>query len=76
MQPLCVDAETTEMLTSLLAQVDVVMKASYHASIAAERFGAVQHEERLSDSVNLMINHVTLLKQQRDSARRQLQYTK
>ncbi|XP_022899966.1 inositol 1,4,5-triphosphate receptor associated 2-like isoform X2 [Onthophagus taurus] len=76
LQQLCVDAETTELLTDLLGQVDVVMKAASHATISAERFGAVQHEDRLAQSVQLMINHVTLLKQQRDSARKHLQYTK
>ncbi|EFA01793.2 uncharacterized protein LOC100142441 isoform X1 [Tribolium castaneum] len=76
MQSLCVDAETTELLSALLGQIDIVMKASSHATISSERYGAVQHEHRISESVNVMINHVNLLKQQRDSARRQLQYTK
>lgn len=75
-QPLCVDAQTTELLTNLLEQVEVVTNASNLAAISAERFGAVQHEQRLSDSVHLMINHVSTLKQQRDSARRHLHYTK
>lgn len=75
-QPLCVDAETADLLTGLLAQIDVIIRASSHAATSAERFGAVQHELRLSEAVNLMINHVTLLKQQRDSTRKQLQYTK
>lgn len=57
-------------------QVDIVMKAAAHAAISAERFGAVQHENKLSESVNVMIGHVAVLKQQRDSAKRQLQYTK
>lgn len=74
--PLCVDAETTELLTSLLNHVDIILRASSLATISAERYGAVQHEERLAESVSLMINHVTVLKQQRDSTRRQLQYTK
>ncbi|KAJ8964051.1 hypothetical protein NQ314_005192 [Rhamnusium bicolor] len=52
------------------------MKATLLVSISAERYGSVQHEERLTESVNLMVNHVQMLKQQRDSARRQLQYTK
>lgn len=75
-QPLCIDAEKTELLTGVLAQVDTIMRASYHAAISAERYGAVQHEERLAESVHLMINHVTLLKKQRDSARKHLQLTK
>ncbi|XP_018336305.1 lymphoid-restricted membrane protein isoform X2 [Agrilus planipennis] len=75
-QPLCVDAERAELLTNLLAQTDIVVKASSHATIAAERFGAVQHEHRLAQAAHLMINYVTALKQQRDSARKQLQYTK
>ncbi|KAB0793189.1 hypothetical protein PPYR_12809 [Photinus pyralis] len=70
------NTEKAEHLTDLLAQIDVIVRASTLASISAERFGAVQHEARLSDAVNLMINYVTLLKQQRDSARKQLQYTK
>ncbi|XP_017785985.1 PREDICTED: uncharacterized protein LOC108569088, partial [Nicrophorus vespilloides] len=74
--PLCIDAETTELLAALLAQVDIIVRASSHAAISAERFGAVQHEERLAESVQLMIKHVNVLKRQRDSARRQLQYTK
>ncbi|KAJ3658123.1 hypothetical protein Zmor_009881 [Zophobas morio] len=76
MQSLCIDAETTELLSALLGQIDIVMKASAHATISSERYGAVQHENRISESVHVMINHVNLLKQQRDSARRQLQYTK
>jgi hypothetical protein len=76
MQSLCIDAETTELLSALLGQIDIVMKASSHATISSERYGAVQHENRISESVGVMINHVNLLKQQRDSARRQLQYTK
>lgn len=52
------------------------MKAAAHAAISAERFGAVQHESKLSEAVSVMINHVAVLKQQRDSAKRQLQYTK
>jgi len=75
-QPLCVNKDSAELLTGLLAQIDVIIRASSHAAISAERFGAVQHEERLAEAVNLMINHVTLLKQQRDSTRKQLQYTK
>lgn len=75
-QPLCTNAETTELLTNLLEHADVVMNACNHATISAERFGAVQYEDRLSESVNLMITYVEALKQQRDSARRYLQYTK
>lgn len=70
------NTEKAEHLTDLLTQIDVIVRASTLASISAERFGAVQHEARLSDAVNLMINYVTLLKQQRDSTRKQLQYTK
>lgn len=73
---LCVDMETTELLASLLAQIDIVMNASALASSSAERYGAVQHEYRLSEAVQLMINHVNSLKQQRDLSRKQLQYTK
>lgn len=76
LQPLCIDAETTEMLTDLLTQVDIVMRAAAYVAISAERFGAVQHEDRLAQAVEVMIKHVTLLKQQRDSARKHLQYTK
>lgn len=76
LQPLCTDAESAEMLTDLLTQADIVMRAAAYASISAERFGAVQHEERLAQAVELMIKHVTVLKQQRDSARKHLQYTK
>lgn len=75
-QPVNMDTEKAERLAGLLAQVDVIVRASALASISAERFGAVQHEARLADAVNLMIKYVTLLKQQRDSARKQLQYTK
>ncbi|KAF5280492.1 hypothetical protein FQA39_LY18037 [Lamprigera yunnana] len=64
-----VDAERAEHLAGLLTQIDVIVRASSLASISAERFGAVQHEARLAEAVNLMINHVTLLKQQRDSTR-------
>ncbi|GJQ83986.1 hypothetical protein Trydic_g8719 [Trypoxylus dichotomus] len=76
LQPLCVDSETTEMLTDLLTQVDIVVRAAAYASISSERYGAVQHEDRLTEAVEVMIKHVTLLKQQRDSARKHLQYTK
>ncbi|XP_044748984.1 uncharacterized protein LOC123309782 isoform X1 [Coccinella septempunctata] len=73
---LCVNMETTELLASLLAQIDVVTNASALAASSAERYGAVQHEQRLADAVQLMINHVNTLKQQRDLSRKQLQYTK
>ncbi|XP_019866179.2 uncharacterized protein LOC109595292 isoform X2 [Aethina tumida] len=76
MKYLCIDFETTELLTGLLTQVDIVTKASYLASISAERYGAVQYEEKLSDSVMLMVSHVNALKQQRDNSKRQLEYTK
>lgn len=75
-RPLCVDMQTTELLTGLLEQADVVMSACNLAAISAERYGAVQYEERLSEAVNLMINYVNTLKQQRDSTRRHLLYTK
>ncbi|XP_045478670.1 uncharacterized protein LOC123683805 isoform X2 [Harmonia axyridis] len=73
---LCVNMETTELLASLLAQIEVVTNASTLAASSAERYGAVQHEERLSEAVKLMIDYVNLLKQQRDLSRKQLQYTK
>ncbi|KAL3266895.1 hypothetical protein HHI36_011045 [Cryptolaemus montrouzieri] len=73
---LCINKETTELLSTLLAQIDIVMNASALASSSAERYGAVQHEERLSEAVQLMVNHVNCLKQQRDLSRKQLQYTK
>ncbi|KAI4462904.1 lymphoid-restricted membrane protein jaw1 [Holotrichia oblita] len=76
LQPLCIDAETTDMLTDLLSQADIVMRAAAFAAVSAERYGAVQHEDRLTQAVDVMIKHVTLLKQQRDSARKHLQYTK
>ncbi|XP_023310458.1 uncharacterized protein LOC108917035 [Anoplophora glabripennis] len=76
LQPLCTDYETVELLSTLLSQVDKVVSASSLVSISVERFGSVQHEERLTESVQLMVSHVQMLKQQRDSARRQLQYTK
>lgn len=75
-QPLCIDAEKTELLTSVLSQIDIMEKAAFHGSISAERFGAVLQEERLSESVCLMVNYVGLLKKQRDAARRHLQMTK
>lgn len=76
LQPLCIDAETTDMLTDLLTQADIVMRAAAYAAVSSERYGAVQHEDRLTQAVDVMIKHVTLLKQQRDSARKHLQYTK
>ncbi|XP_060532491.1 inositol 1,4,5-triphosphate receptor associated 2-like isoform X2 [Cylas formicarius] len=76
LEPLCTDFESAELLSILLAQIEIITKASSLASIAAERYGAVQHEDRLTESVQLMVNHVQALKHQRDSARRQLQYTK
>ncbi|CAG9759850.1 unnamed protein product [Ceutorhynchus assimilis] len=76
LKPLCVDVETADLLSTLFAQVDTLTNAASLVSIAAERFGAVQHEERLTESVQLMVGHVQALKQQRDSSRRQLQYTK
>ncbi|KAH1021102.1 hypothetical protein HUJ04_010661 [Dendroctonus ponderosae] len=76
LKPLCVDFETADLLSNLFAQVETLTKAASLVSIAAERYGAVQHEERLTESVQLMVTHVQTLKQQRDSAFRQLQYTK
>lgn len=76
LQPLCTDFDRAELLSTIFAQVDTVTKAASLVSIAGERFGAVQHEERLTESVQLMVSHVQALKQQRDSTRRQLQYTK
>ncbi|KAJ8919362.1 hypothetical protein NQ315_016454, partial [Exocentrus adspersus] len=75
-QPLCTDYETVELLSTLLTQVEKIVNASSLVSISAEKYGSVQHEERLTESVHLMISHVQMLKQQRDSTRRQLQYTK
>lgn len=63
-------------VNAVLFQIDTIMNAISLVSMSAERFGAVQHEERLTDSVGLMISHVQTLKQQRDAARRQLQFTK
>ncbi|CAG9819803.1 unnamed protein product [Phaedon cochleariae] len=76
MQPLCIDYEKAELLSSLMSQIDIIMKATSLVSISAEKFGSVQQEERLTDSVGLIVSHVQMLKQQRDSARNQLQYTK
>ncbi|KAG5898306.1 hypothetical protein JTB14_022995 [Gonioctena quinquepunctata] len=76
LQPLCTDCEKAEMLTSILDKMNVLMNATSLVSLAAERFGSVQHEERLTESVSLMLTHVQMLKQQRDLARRQLEYTK
>ncbi|KAJ8975222.1 hypothetical protein NQ317_014526, partial [Molorchus minor] len=75
-QPLCTDYETANLLSTLLTQVDIVMKAASLVTISSERYGSVQHEQRLAESVLVMINHVQMLKQQRDSARSQLKYTK
>ncbi|XP_076274518.1 uncharacterized protein LOC143205234 [Rhynchophorus ferrugineus] len=76
LQPFCTDFERAELLSMLFSQVDTLTKAASLVSISAERYGAVQHEDKLTDSVQLMVTHVQALKQQRDSARRQLQYTK
>lgn len=76
LKPLCTDYETADLLSSLYSQVETLTKAGSLVSIAAERYGAVQHEDRLTESVQLMVSHVQTLKQQRDSALRQLQYTK
>uniref|UniRef100_A0A6P7F8S0 Lymphoid-restricted membrane protein-like isoform X1 n=1 Tax=Diabrotica virgifera virgifera TaxID=50390 RepID=A0A6P7F8S0_DIAVI len=76
MQPLCKDYETAEIFSTIMTQLDIIMNAASLASMSAERFGSVQHEERLTESVGLMVSHVQMLKQQRDATRRQLQYTK
>ncbi|GLV37297.1 hypothetical protein CBL_10736 [Carabus blaptoides fortunei] len=76
LNPLCIDAETTEMVTSLLSQLDVILQASNRISTSAEVFGSVQQEWRLAESVNVMLSHLRNLRQQRDTARRQLQCTK
>nr|XP_023030488.1 uncharacterized protein LOC111518303 [Leptinotarsa decemlineata] len=76
MQPLCTDCEKAELLASIMTKIDVLMKATSLVAMAAERFGSVQHEERLTESASLMVTHVQMLKQQRDAARKQLQYTK
>ncbi|KAL1505465.1 hypothetical protein ABEB36_005032 [Hypothenemus hampei] len=76
LQPLCTDFESADLLSTLFSQLETLTNAASHVSISAERYGAVQHEERLTESVQLMVSHVQTLKQQRDSALRQLQYTK
>lgn len=76
LNPLCVDAEKTELVTSLLVQLDVVDQAATRISTAAEVFGSVQQEWRLAESFTLMLNHLKNLMHQRDTARRQLQCTK
>ncbi|XP_050307812.1 uncharacterized protein LOC126744437 [Anthonomus grandis grandis] len=76
LKPLCINFETADLLSTLYSQIETLTKAASLVSIAAERYGAVQHEDRLTDSVNLMVNYVQALKQQRDTARRQVQYTK
>ncbi|CAH1159791.1 unnamed protein product [Phaedon cochleariae] len=76
MQPLCTDYEKAELFSNLMTQIDVIMNATCLVSISAEKYGSVQHEERLTESVDLMVNHVQVLKQQRDSARKQLQHSK
>ncbi|XP_066154618.1 inositol 1,4,5-triphosphate receptor associated 2-like isoform X2 [Euwallacea fornicatus] len=76
LKPLCMDVETADLLSNFYSQVETLSNAASLVWTAAERFGAVQHEERLTDSVQLMVSHVQALKQQRDSALRQLQYTK
>lgn len=73
---LCVDMESTYLFSELLDQIEKVSCASLHASSSSERFGAVQHENKLTDAVQLMVSHVNYLKQQRDQSRLQLQYTK
>lgn len=70
MKPLCVDFETAELLSALLTQVDIVMKASILACSSSEHYGAVQLEDRLTEAVNVMVQHVKLLRHQRDVARR------
>nr|CAI5827351.1 unnamed protein product [Callosobruchus analis] len=76
LQSMCTDIRQAELLSTVSAQISTIMQAVQLVSIAAERYGSVQHEERLTESVGLMVDHVQMLKQQRDSARRQLQYTK
>ncbi|XP_066257059.1 inositol 1,4,5-triphosphate receptor associated 2-like [Euwallacea similis] len=76
LKPLCTDVETADLLSNFYSQVETLSNAASLVWMAAERFGAVQYEERLTESVQLMVSHVQALKQQRDSARRQLQYTK
>ncbi|CAG9856570.1 unnamed protein product [Phyllotreta striolata] len=76
MQPLCTDYEKAELFSTIVTQLDTIMNAVSMVSMTAERFGSVQHEERLTESVGLMVSHVQMLKQQRDASRRQLQYTK
>ncbi|CAH2010212.1 unnamed protein product, partial [Acanthoscelides obtectus] len=73
---MCSDIRQAELLSTVSSQISIIMQAVQLVSIAAERYGSVQHEERLTESVGLMVDHVQMLKQQRDSARRQLQYTK
>lgn len=76
LNPLCVDAETTELVTSLLSHLDLIVQATHRISTSAEVFGSVQLEWRISDSVNMMIAHLRNVIQQRDTTRRQLQCTK
>lgn len=76
LNPLCVDAEKTELVTSLLQLLDIVEQASERISTSAEIFGSVQQEWRMAESCSLMLSHLKNLKRQRDAARRQLQCTK
>lgn len=67
------DAEKTELVRSLLSQLEVLGQAAGRVSTAAELLGSVQQEWRLAESFKLMVSHLRNLKKQRDNARLQLQ---
>ncbi|CAG0889883.1 unnamed protein product [Cyprideis torosa] len=56
--PLCPDSETIEMVAQIQKQLDVVQRSTGRLSSAAEIYGQVQQEARISCAVDVMIRHV------------------
>ncbi|KAK9870105.1 hypothetical protein WA026_006200 [Henosepilachna vigintioctopunctata] len=68
---LCVNMETTELVATILAQINRVVKASVHAFSSAERYGSAQLEEKLSKDAQLIVKYVNSLKQKRNLSKEQ-----
>lgn len=55
--------DRVEYLTDFQSQIDTLHKAALRVSSAAEIYGAVQQENRLSKAVDIILRHVENLKQ-------------
>lgn len=76
LNPLCIDAERTELVTNLVTQINIIAAAARFASTSAFNYGSVVQEWRLNKAVQLMLKYVDNIKLQRDTAKRRFQYTR